>query len=84
MAEDADIQPFEVTREVTQGECPWIRGGLHEGQVVYHYLDCTWGVVGEGIPCTRLPNHPPFFEVPADALRPLEAPETASQEADRG
>ncbi len=62
-----------LTRDVSKAECPWLEINLKSGSCVYEYTDHTFGCVDamKGIACTWMPNEPPFFEVPRDAVSGL-------------
>lgn len=66
------MKRFELIREVTVKECPWLDCTIPEGYIVYKYPGHTYGcVTPNGIACTDQPNKEPFFELPKDALNEL-------------
>ena len=59
-----------LSRDVSQGECPWLDRDLPKGTQVWSYSGTTYGVVSpRGVAVTAKVAETPFFELPADALR---------------
>lgn len=62
---------YELSRKVTQEECPWLERDYEEGEIVYAYYGCTYGcVTPSGTACSEVEGETPFLEFPTDALRP--------------
>ena len=61
------VQEYVVTRDVTPGECRWLRETVTAGTVVQRFWGVTYGVIGNGIAVSRDGGYP-FFEMPRDAL----------------
>ena len=58
---------YELTRDVSRKECPWLDRDLKKGELVSRYEGVTYGCIGAGIACSWDGKNP-FFEVPRDAL----------------
>jgi hypothetical protein len=62
-----------LTRGVLRAECPWLDDNMAEGTVVYLFSGCTYGCIGRfGMAVSMAFNTDPFFELPREALMPLE------------
>ncbi len=54
-------------RDVTQKECPWLSRDFKKGEVVFEYLNYTYGVISpNGKAFTEVIEETPFFELPND------------------
>lgn len=59
---------FQLTRDLTKAECPWLKADLREGTIVHEYTGHTYGCISsKGIACSR-DGGTPFFELPREAL----------------
>lgn len=63
-----DIIAVRLIRGVSTNECPWLDAPLLAGELLYIYPGYTYGAIRDGMPLTREPGEPPFFEVPRDAI----------------
>ena len=71
---------YVVTRPVTKGECGWLPRDLAEGERVFAFVQCTYGVIGPGgIAVSFAPDEHSFFEVPMDALLPAPSDGSGAQ-----
>lgn len=60
---------YQLTRDVTKKECPWLDRDFKKGEVVFEYLDYTYGVIGpDGRAFTEVIGETPFFELPNDSV----------------
>lgn len=66
------MKRFELIREVTVKECPWLDCDMPKGYITYKYYGHTYGcVTGNGMACSDLPDKDPFYELPKDALNEI-------------
>ena len=63
---------FELTRFVSKKECPWLDRPMDKGEIVHRYDGVTYGCIGDGIACSK-DGKEPFFELPRNAVAPLNA-----------
>ncbi len=59
---------FEVTRDVTKVECPWLDADVAKGTIVHDYLGCTYGCISWNGHAVLLEPGGPFVELPSEAL----------------
>lgn len=58
-----------ITRTITKAECPWLDSDVVAGEKVHKFIGTTYGVVGDGVPVSRVGAMDyPFFEIPQDAV----------------
>lgn len=65
---------FKMTRAIDKREQPWMDGDcvVEQGAIVYEYLGHDYGCIGpKGIAVSYVRGETPFFEVPANAVEPL-------------
>ena len=54
------MKRFELIREVTVKECPWLDCDMPKGYITYKYYGHTYGcVTGNGMACSDLPDKDP-------------------------
>jgi len=65
---------FQLTRDVTQTECDWLRKTFKKGDIVYKFYGATYGCISpNGIAITEDSNGGnPFIELPRDALKNID------------
>jgi hypothetical protein len=67
------MKEYCVTRDITLEECSWLPEPIKKGTIVYEYDGYTYGLVGDNGTAVCFTKHPaPFYEVPLDALEPLD------------
>jgi len=59
---------YEITRDVTKAECPWLDRDIARGEIVLAYAGYAYGCIGNGAACSH-DGDERFFEIPRDALR---------------
>ena len=63
------MKKFQLVRDVTTDECPWLDRDFLVGEVVYPYHGNTYGCITfNGVAVTEVPDKTPFLEIPEDAL----------------
>ena len=63
------MKTFEVIRNLTNIECPWLPENVNKGDIVYEFGGCTYGCIEEGVAVSKEKDKSPFFEVPWNAVR---------------
>ena len=59
-----------LIRDVTKEECPWLHADMKVGDVVYSYLNYTYGCIGsDGEAFSMVFGEDPFFELPIDSVK---------------
>ena len=61
---------FILKRDVLKSECDWLSRAHLKDEIVYEYDGPTYGCILSGLAVTEVPDEPPFFELPIDALEP--------------
>ncbi len=60
---------YQLTRDVTQEECPWLGRDFKKGETVFEYLQYTYGCISpSGKAFTEVFDETPFFELPIDSV----------------
>lgn len=61
---------YQLARDVTREECPWLAADVKKGTIVHDYRGYTYGCIGP-VGCAVTSNGElPFFELPYNALAP--------------
>jgi hypothetical protein len=64
---------LRITRTVTSDECDWLSEDACEGEIVFVFKGATYGTIADGVVVSRAgPYDNPFFEMPLDALAPMD------------
>lgn len=64
---------YEVVRNVTKKECPWLDKDLKKGDVVFSYKGYTYGCISpKGMAFTVVEDETPFFELPMNSVKKIE------------
>ena len=64
-----DIKKYELKRDVTKKECPWLDKDIPKGTVLFSYEGSTYGVISfSGVAVTLKSEELESFEVPKDAV----------------
>ena len=74
------MKAYRITRDIDQKEQPWMDDGdvVRAGEIVYAWERRAYGCISPGgIAVTREHDKTPFFQVPADAVEPVNAHSTA-------
>ncbi len=62
-----------LIRDVTPAECNWLPRIYTVGEIVYKYFGATYKCIGKnGSAFCEVPDQIPFFELPNDAVTPVE------------
>ena len=65
--------PYQLIRTVTPEECHWLERIYEVGEIVYRYYGATYNCIGKnGSAFSKVINKIPFFELPNDAVLPIE------------